>query len=68
MSSLFKMTIIISEGKNNLAINKTLAQIVNNYIYDHDIIEEMLNSVEAVIRAFDPCLSYVLLMRSDKCL
>jgi NAD-reducing hydrogenase large subunit len=52
-----KVNLIIATGQNNLAMNKTVAQIAKHYIHGHDIPEEMLNRVEAGIRAFDPCLS-----------
>ncbi len=52
-----KVNLIIATGQNNLAMNKTIAQIAKHYIHGNDIPEEMLNRVEAGIRAFDPCLS-----------
>jgi len=51
-----KVNLIIATGQNNLAMNKTVTQIVKHYIHGHDIPEEMLNPVEAGIRCFDPCL------------
>ena len=52
-----KVNLIIATGHNNLAMNRTIAQIAKHYIHGHEIPEEMLNRVEAGIRAFDPCLS-----------
>jgi NAD-reducing hydrogenase large subunit len=52
-----KMNLIIATGQNNLAMNRTVAQIARHYIRGTDIPEPMLNRVEAGIRAFDPCLS-----------
>jgi NAD-reducing hydrogenase large subunit len=52
-----KVNLIIATGQNNLAMNKTVAQIAKHYIHDNEIPEGMLNRVEAGIRAFDPCLS-----------
>ncbi|MGJ3249233.1 MAG: Ni/Fe hydrogenase subunit alpha [Elainellaceae cyanobacterium] len=52
-----KVNLIIATGQNNLAMNKTVAQIAKQYIHGHTIPEGMLNRVEAGIRCFDPCLS-----------
>ncbi|MCU0545352.1 MAG: Ni/Fe hydrogenase subunit alpha [Oscillatoriaceae cyanobacterium Prado104] len=52
-----KVNLIIATGQNNLAMNKTIAQIAKHYIHGSEIPEGMLNRVEAGIRAFDPCLS-----------
>lgn len=52
-----KVNLLIATGQNNLAMNRTVAQIAKHYIRGTDIPEGMLNRVEAGIRAFDPCLS-----------
>jgi NAD-reducing hydrogenase large subunit len=52
-----KVNLIIATGQNNLAMNKTVAQIAKHYIRGSEISEDMLNRVEAGIRCFDPCLS-----------
>ncbi|MDY7012344.1 MAG: Ni/Fe hydrogenase subunit alpha [Cyanobacteriota bacterium] len=52
-----KVNMIIATGQNNLAMNKTVAQIAKHYVQGPEIAEGMLNRVEAGIRAFDPCLS-----------
>jgi NAD-reducing hydrogenase large subunit len=52
-----KVNLIIATGQNNLAMNRTVAQIAKHFIHGHEIPEGMLNRVEAGIRAFDPCLS-----------
>lgn len=52
-----KVNLIIATGQNNLAMNRTVAQIARKYIHGPKIPEGMLNRVEAGIRAFDPCLS-----------
>lgn len=52
-----KVNLIIATGQNNLAMNKTIAQIAKHYIQGPDISEGLLNRVEAGIRCFDPCLS-----------
>lgn len=51
------VNLIIATGQNNLAMNRTVAQIARYYIHGSQIPEPMLNRVEAGIRAFDPCLS-----------
>jgi NAD-reducing hydrogenase large subunit len=51
------VNLIIATGQNNLAMNRTVAQIAQHYIRGPQIPEGMLNRVEAGIRAFDPCLS-----------
>jgi len=52
-----KVNLIIATGQNNLAMNKTVAQIAKHYIHDGNITESFLNRVEAGIRCYDPCLS-----------
>ncbi|BAZ39312.1 hydrogenase large subunit [Calothrix sp. NIES-4101] len=52
-----KINLIIATGQNNLAMNRTVAQIARHFIHGSEIPEGMLNRVEAGIRAFDPCLS-----------
>jgi NAD-reducing hydrogenase large subunit len=51
------VNLLIATGQNNLAMNRTVAQIARHYIRGPQIPEGMLNRVEAGIRAFDPCLS-----------
>ncbi|MBI5388555.1 MAG: Ni/Fe hydrogenase subunit alpha [Verrucomicrobia bacterium] len=54
-----KVNMIIATGQNNLAMNRTVAQIARHYLPSGNgkITEPMLNRIEAGIRAFDPCLS-----------
>jgi NAD-reducing hydrogenase large subunit len=52
-----RANLIIATGQNNLAMNRTVAQIARHYIRGPEVPEEMLNRVEAGIRAYDPCLS-----------
>ncbi|MGF1478541.1 MAG: Ni/Fe hydrogenase subunit alpha [Cyanophyceae cyanobacterium] len=52
-----KVNLIIATGQNNLAMNRTVAQIARHFVRGPQIPEGMLNRVEAGIRAFDPCLS-----------
>lgn len=51
------VNLIIATGQNNLAMNRTVAQIARRFVRGANIAEGMLNRVEAGIRAFDPCLS-----------
>jgi NAD-reducing hydrogenase large subunit len=48
---------IIATGHNNLAMNRGVLQVARHFVRGEKIEEGMLNRVEAVIRAFDPCLS-----------
>ena len=52
-----KVNLVIATGQNNLAMNKTVAQIARHFIKGPEIPEGVLNRIEAGIRAFDPCLS-----------
>ncbi len=54
---LKQINLIIATGQNNLAMNRTVAQIARHYVRGKEIPEPMLNRVEAGIRCFDPCLS-----------
>jgi NAD-reducing hydrogenase large subunit len=51
------VNMIIATGQNNLAMNRTVAQIARQYVKGERLTEGMLNRVEAGIRAYDPCLS-----------
>ncbi len=48
---------IIATEHNNIAYNKAVTQVAKKYVKAKTLQEGMLNRVEAVIRAFDPCLS-----------
>lgn len=52
-----KVNLIVATGQNNLAMNRTVAQIAKHYVKGEKIEEPMLNRVEAGIRCYDPCLS-----------
>ncbi len=57
-----RVNLIIATGQNNLAMNRTVAQIAREYFPERvadgaEIPEPLLNRVEAGIRCFDPCLS-----------
>jgi NAD-reducing hydrogenase large subunit len=55
---LRKVNLIVATGQNNLAMNRTVAQIARYYIKGGtDIPEPMLNRIEHGIRCYDPCLS-----------
>ncbi len=49
--------LIIATGHNNLAMNRGVLQVARHFVKGTHLTEGMLNRVEAVIRAFDPCLS-----------
>lgn len=49
--------LIIATGHNNLAMNRGVRQVAERFVDGNRLQEGMLNRVEAVIRAFDPCLS-----------
>jgi NAD-reducing hydrogenase large subunit len=49
--------LIIATGHNNLAMNRGLLQVARHFVRGDKLTDGMLNRVEAVIRAFDPCLS-----------
>ncbi|NJN67920.1 MAG: Ni/Fe hydrogenase subunit alpha [Chloroflexaceae bacterium] len=49
--------LIIATGHNNLAMNRGILQVARHFVRGEEITEGMLNRVEAVIRAYDPCLS-----------
>jgi NAD-reducing hydrogenase large subunit len=54
---LTRVNLLIATGQNNLAMNRTVAQIARHFLSGRKIEEGLLNRVEAGIRAFDPCLS-----------
>lgn len=49
--------LLIATGQNNLAMNRGVLQVARHFVRSASLQEGMLNRVEAVIRAFDPCLS-----------
>lgn len=48
---------IIATGHNGLAMNRSILQVARHFVHADRLEEGMLNRVEAVIRAYDPCLS-----------
>jgi NAD-reducing hydrogenase large subunit len=49
--------LIIATGHNNLALNRGVFQVAKHFVNGAKLSEGMLNRVEAVVRAYDPCLS-----------
>ncbi len=49
--------LLIATAHNNLAMNRGVLQVAKHFITGPSVPEGMLNRVEAVIRAYDPCLS-----------
>ena len=49
--------LVIATGQNNNAMNRGVLQAAKHYVKDGKFTEGILNRVEAVVRAFDPCLS-----------
>lgn len=49
--------LIIATGHNNRAMNRGVLDAARHFVKDGAFTEGALNRVEAVIRAFDPCLS-----------
>ncbi|MBT8227749.1 MAG: Ni/Fe hydrogenase subunit alpha [Dactylosporangium sp.] len=52
-----RANLIIATGQNNLAMNRGVKQVAQQYVKSDKLTEGMLNRVEAVIRCYDPCLS-----------
>ncbi len=49
--------LIVATGHNNLAMNRGVLQVAKRFLTGTEVSEGALNRLEAVIRAFDPCLS-----------
>jgi NAD-reducing hydrogenase large subunit len=49
--------LVIATGHNNLAMNRSVLQVAKHFVHGEKLTHGMLNRVEAVIRAYDPCLS-----------
>jgi NAD-reducing hydrogenase large subunit len=49
--------LIVATGHNKLAMNRGVLQVARHFIHGEEIEEGMLNRVEALVRAYDPCLS-----------
>ena len=48
---------IIATGHNNMAMNRGILQVAKHFVRGEKLTSGMLNRVEALIRAYDPCLS-----------
>lgn len=51
------VNLIIATGHNSLAMNRSILQVAKHFVVGDHLTPGMLNRVEAVIRAYDPCLS-----------
>jgi NAD-reducing hydrogenase large subunit len=51
------VNLVIATGHNALAMNRSILQVAKHFVHGEKIAEGALNRVEAVIRAYDPCLS-----------
>jgi NAD-reducing hydrogenase large subunit len=49
--------LIIATGNNNLAIGHSINQVSRHFVDGNKLQDGMLNRVQAVLRAYDPCLS-----------
>lgn len=49
--------LIVATGHNNLAMNRSVEQVALRCIDGNNLKEGILNRVQAVVRACDPCLS-----------
>ncbi len=49
--------LIVSTTHNNQAMNEAIRNVAKRYLNGHTLTEGLLNHIEVVIRAFDPCLS-----------
>jgi len=52
-----RVNMIIATEHNNIAYNMAITQVAKKYVNGKRLNEGLLNRVEAVVRAFDPCLS-----------
>ena len=49
--------LIVSTTHNNQVMNESVREVARRYLDGREISEGLLNHIEVVIRAFDPCLS-----------
>jgi NAD-reducing hydrogenase large subunit len=52
-----RANLIIATGHNNTGMNQSILDVARRFVDAAHLREGMLNRVEAVIRAYDPCLS-----------
>jgi coenzyme F420-reducing hydrogenase alpha subunit len=51
------VNLIVATGNNNLAINQGVLQVARRFLEDGKLTDAAANRIQAVARAFDPCLS-----------
>lgn len=51
------VNLVIATGHNNMAMNQGVLQTAQHFVHGEKLTDGALNRVEAVIRAYDPCLS-----------
>lgn len=51
------VNLIVATGNNNLAMNRGLLQVARHFLRSQQLTESVINRMQAVVRAFDPCLS-----------
>lgn len=51
------VNLIVATGNNNLAMNRRLFQVARHFLDSRQLTDAVNNRMQAVIRAFDPCLS-----------
>lgn len=54
---LQEVHLLVATGNNNLAMNRTVAQIARAFVTGTPVAEGVLNRIEHGIRLYDPCLS-----------
>ncbi|MBW1779410.1 MAG: Ni/Fe hydrogenase subunit alpha [Deltaproteobacteria bacterium] len=52
-----RTNLIVATGHNNIAMNRSIRLVAQEYIHDGEVREGILNRVEGAIRCYDPCLS-----------
>lgn len=51
------VNLIVATGNNNLAMNRGLLQVARHFLQSRHLTDEVISRMQAVVRAFDPCLS-----------
>ena len=52
-----RCNLIVATTHNNQAMNEGVRAVARDYLSGHELTEGLLNRIEIVIRAYDPCLS-----------
>ena len=52
-----KANLIVATGNNNIAMNRSVKLVAEEYIHNGVVKEGLLNRIEGAIRCYDPCLS-----------